>query len=38
MRGVREISPLPRTSFWRGAYEDDAALRDEFFVACELQR
>jgi GTP cyclohydrolase I len=38
MRGVREVSPLTRTSFWRGAYEDDPALRDEFFVSCGLQR
>jgi GTP cyclohydrolase IA len=38
MRGVQETSPLTRTTFWRGAYEDDPALRSEFFVACGLQR
>jgi GTP cyclohydrolase IA len=38
MRGVREISPLTRTTFWRGAYEEDPTLRDEFSVACGLQR
>lgn len=38
MRGVRELSPMTRTTFWRGAYENDPALRAEFFVACGLQR
>ncbi len=38
MRGVREILPLTRTTFWRGAYENDQALRAEFYVACGLQR
>lgn len=38
MRGVREIQPLTRTTFWRGAYENDPALRAEFYVACGLQR
>jgi GTP cyclohydrolase I len=38
MRGVREISPMTRTTFWRGEYEGDPALRDAFFVACGLQR
>jgi GTP cyclohydrolase IA len=38
MRGVREISPMTRTTFWRGEYESDPALRDAFFVACGLQR
>ncbi len=32
MRGVREIEPQTRTTFWRGAYEKDAALRSEFLV------
>ena len=31
MRGVREITPLTRTTFWRGAYDDNAELRAEFF-------
>ena len=38
MRGVREVMPLTRTTFWRGAYENDPALRAEFYVACGLQR
>src|SRR4051812_44876667 len=38
MRGVQEASPLTRTTFWRGEYEDNPALRSEFFVACGLQR
>jgi GTP cyclohydrolase I len=38
MRGVREVSPLTRTTFWRGEYDDDPALRAEFFAACGLQR
>lgn len=38
MRGVRETSPLTRTTAWRGAYDDNPALRAEFFTACGLQR
>jgi GTP cyclohydrolase I len=38
MRGVQEVSPLTRTTFWRGEYENNPALRSEFFVACGLQR
>jgi GTP cyclohydrolase I len=38
MRGVQEVSPLTRTTFWRGEYEENPALRSEFFVACGLQR
>jgi GTP cyclohydrolase I len=38
MRGVREISPMTRTTVWRGAYDGDSALRSEFFTACGLQR
>ena len=34
MRGVRESSPLTRTTFWRGEYEGNAALRAEFFNMC----
>ncbi len=38
MRGVRESSPLTRTTIWRGEYETNPALRNEFFVACGLTR
>src|SRR5215216_5550156 len=33
MRGVREISPVTRTTFWRGNYDSDPTLRSEFFTA-----
>jgi len=35
MRGVRELLPQTRTSFWRGHYESDPALRAEFLAACK---
>ncbi len=38
MRGVQESSPLTRTTFFRGEYDENAALRAEFFTACGLQR
>jgi GTP cyclohydrolase I len=38
MREVRESAPLTRTSFWRGEYDGNAALRAEFFTTCGLQR
>jgi len=38
MRGVRETSPMTRTTAWRGQYADDSSLRAEFFTACGLQR
>ena len=38
MRGVRELAPLTRTTFWRGEYETSAALRSEFLTACGLQK
>lgn len=38
MRGVRETSPLTRTTSWRGEYDGNPALRAEFFTACGLQR
>lgn len=38
MRGVRETAPTTRTTFWRGEYEDNPALRSEFLAACRLQR
>lgn len=31
MRGVREIESSTRTTYWRGNYDGDAALRAEFF-------
>src|SRR5436309_12360058 len=34
MRGVRDTSPVTRTTFWRGEYEDNASLRVEFLLAC----
>ncbi len=37
MRGVRETSPLTRTTAWRGHYAADPALRSEFFTACGLK-
>jgi len=38
MRGVRESSPLTRTTVWRGFFATDEALRSEFFVAAGLHR
>ena len=38
MRGVRETSPLTRTTYWRGASDRHPSLRAEFFTACGLQR
>jgi GTP cyclohydrolase I len=38
MRGVHEVSPLTRTTFWRGEYDGNPALRSEFFVARGLHR
>jgi GTP cyclohydrolase IA len=37
MRGVREVSPQTRTTFWRGVYADDAAVRAEFIAASGLR-
>lgn len=34
MRGVREQQATTRTTFWRGAYESDEALRAEFLATC----
>jgi GTP cyclohydrolase IA len=34
MRGVRELQPLTRTTFWRGEYANDPALRAEFLTVC----
>ncbi|HEY6837891.1 MAG TPA: GTP cyclohydrolase I, partial [Geobacteraceae bacterium] len=38
MRGVRDKTPMTRTTHWRGRYEEDEALRQEFFAACGLMR
>ena len=38
MRGVQEVSPMTRTTFWRGAYDDNACPPPEFFTACGLER
>jgi GTP cyclohydrolase I len=38
MRGVREITPLTRTTFWRGAYDENAQLRTEFFDMCGVRK
>ncbi len=35
MRGVKEMAPVTRTTFWRGNYDTDPALRAEFLSACE---
>jgi GTP cyclohydrolase I len=34
MRGVKEMSPITRTTYWRGNYDSDPALRAEFLNAC----
>jgi GTP cyclohydrolase I len=36
MRGVREMAPVTRTTNWRGFYEEDPALRAEFFTSCGI--
>jgi GTP cyclohydrolase I len=38
MRGIREMVPMTRTTFWRGDYENNPELRTEFFTACGLQQ
>lgn len=38
MRGVREVSPITRTTVWRGHYANDPSLRQEFYVAAGLER
>jgi GTP cyclohydrolase I len=38
MRGVRETVPLTRTTFWRGEYADNAALRAEFLAMCGVRQ
>ncbi len=36
MRGVREMSPATRTTFWRGEYADNPELRQEFLSMCSV--
>ena len=38
MRGVHNQTSVTRTTNWRGAFDDDATLRDEFFRLCDRQR
>jgi GTP cyclohydrolase I len=37
MRGVRETLALTRTTFWRGEYAGNPALRAEFLAICGVQ-
>src|SRR5512143_4210077 len=37
MRGVQEVSPATRTTFWRGVYDSDASVRAEFLTVCGRQ-
>lgn len=37
MRGVREEAPYTKTTFWRGLYDEDPALRAEFLTACGIR-
>jgi GTP cyclohydrolase IA len=34
MRGVMEIESSTRTTYWRGNYDEDPRLRDEFYHLC----
>ena len=34
MRGVRESESTTRTTFWRGNYESNSELREEFLNIC----
>jgi GTP cyclohydrolase IA len=38
MRGVRELQPLTRTTFWRGVYASNPDLRHVFFEACGIHQ
>jgi GTP cyclohydrolase I len=38
MRGVLENDATTRTTFWRGEYDGNPALRSEFLTACGLNR
>lgn len=35
MRGVREVESATRTTFWRGAYDEDPQLRAGFLAICD---
>jgi GTP cyclohydrolase I len=37
MRGVRESAPSTRTTFWRGHYAENPALRSEFLTLCGVR-
>ena len=38
MRGVKGMAPITRTTFWRGNYDSDPALRSEFLSACGMKK
>jgi GTP cyclohydrolase I len=38
MRGVKGMAPVTRTTFWRGNYDTDAALRAEFLSLCGVKK
>lgn len=38
IRGVRDTSPLTKTTLWRGKYEHNASLRVEFLLMCGAER
>ena len=38
MRGVREMSPITRTTFWRGEFTTNAPLRQEFLSLCGTKK
>lgn len=38
MRGVREVTPLTRSTVWRGYYANNPALRAEFLTVAGLER
>jgi GTP cyclohydrolase I len=38
MRGVKEMAPITRTTFWRGNYDTDPALRAEFLSVCGAKK
>ena len=38
MRGVHELSALTKTTFWRGEYDGNPALRSEFLSMCGVSR
>ncbi|HYH27740.1 MAG TPA: GTP cyclohydrolase I, partial [Actinomycetota bacterium] len=38
MRGVREEQSRTWTSFWRGGYEDESSLREEFLSVARADR